>query len=67
MQIGVGIISSLIVFPPLVLLTVLFKRGAVFKKRESRFDRSINEGERIKNGYKEKKFGRDWKTHYLSF
>ena len=38
---GVGLVSNLIVFPPLILAALLFKRGATFKKRASRIDKSV--------------------------
>ena len=40
-QMGVGLISNLIVFPPLILAAILFKRGAVFRKRPNRIDKSV--------------------------
>ena len=40
----VGLISSVIVFPPLILAVFLFKKGATFSKRRSRIDKGIEEG-----------------------
>jgi hypothetical protein len=37
----VGVICALIVFPPLYLAKVLFQKSAVFTKRGSRFDKTI--------------------------
>lgn len=41
---GIGIMSGFIVFPVLYVAKLLFQKGAVFSRRESRFDKSIREG-----------------------
>jgi len=39
----IGIMSNLIVLPPTLLLTILFKKGGRFSKRTSRIDLTVKE------------------------
>ena len=38
----IGLISNLIVFPPTILIVLLFKKSKASKKRKSRVDRGID-------------------------
>jgi hypothetical protein len=44
-QIIVGFISNFIIFPPLILIAMMFKKGKTLKKRENRIERGLKQGE----------------------
>ena len=51
MDILIGLISNIIVFPPLILMVLAFKKSKAFKKRQNRVDRGMElaiEKERFK-------------------
>ncbi len=43
-QIGIGLVSAFIIFPPMILVTVLFKRSRLGSKRKNRIDLGIEKG-----------------------
>ena len=42
-EISAGLISSLIILPPVILMILLFRKSKRMSKRESRFDKVIQE------------------------
>ena len=42
-EIGTGLISSLIILPPVIIMVLLFRKGRAGTKHKSRFDKVVEE------------------------